>query len=432
MAELKKIIVPDIGDSDAVEVIEVLVAVGDQIDVEAPLITLESDKASMDIPSSDAGTVQEVKVEVGQQISQGDVIAIISMEASTATSAAPPPTAEPEKPQAAAAETKPVTPTKSAVAQSPRRAPTTSINEVTFSKAYASPGVRKFARELGADLGQINGSGPKGRILKEDVQNFIKQILAGGGIAGGNANVEPPPQVDFAKFGEIETQALTKINKLTGKYTHSSWFHIPHVTQFDEADITDLEAFRKSLAAEYKEEGVKITMVAFLLKAAVAALKEFPRFNASLDASGENLILKKYFHIGVAVNTPDGLVVPVIRDVDKKGIIDLAGKVIDIATRARDRKIKTKEMQGGCFTISSLGGVGGTAFTPIINQPEVAILGLSRSTLKPVYQDGEFVPRLMLPVSLSYDHRVIDGVMAAQFTTFLNQVLSDSRRMLLK
>lgn len=438
MAELKEIKVPDIGDVDAVEVIEVLVTAGDQVDIEAPLITLESDKASMDIPSPQAGSVKEVKVTVGQQVKEGDLIAVLEVSDSAGDGTektAEPPTAttasENEKTASPAPAAKPATP----VPQTPRptQAPVAPVNEATFSNAHASPGVRRFARELGADLGRINGSGPKGRILKADVQSFIKQALAGGAASGGgNAQVEPPPQVDFAAFGEIETQPLTKINKLTGKFLHSSWFYIPHVTQFDEADITDLEAFRKSLAAEYKDQGIKVTMVAFLLKAAVSALKEFPRFNSSLDASGENLVLKKYFHIGVAVNTDEGLVVPVIRDVDQKGILELAVEIIDIATRARQRKIKPTEMQGACFTISSLGGVGGTAFTPIINQPEVAILGVSRSSMKPIYQNGEFVPRLMLPLSLSYDHRVIDGVMAAQFTNYLSQVLSDSRRLLLK
>lgn len=436
MADVKEIKVPDIGDTDKVQVIEVLVAAGDRVDVESPLITLESDKASMDIPSPEAGTIVEVKVQVGDEVTQDDLIATMSVVASSEPVAKDEPVeaptaatedniAEPVAATTAVQKTTPPTPSSAPSALPP-------INEGEFGNAHASPGVRKFARELGADLSQISGSGAKGRILKEDVQSFVKQILSGGATAGGgNFFAAAPPQVDFSAFGETATQPLTKINKLTGTYLHSSWVHIPHVTQFDEADITDLEAFRKSLAAEYKDQGIKITLIAFLLKAVVAALKELPRFNSSLDAGGENLILKNYFHIGVAVDTPDGLVVPVIRDVDQKGILELAQDIVDIATRARNRKIKTDELQGGCFTISSLGGIGGTAFTPIINQPEVAILGVSRASIKPVYQDNEFAPRLMLPLSLSYDHRVIDGVMAATFTSFLGKVLADARRILL-
>ena len=438
MADVKEIKVPDIGDTDKVQVIEVLVAAGDRVDVESPLITLESDKASMDIPSPEAGTIVEVKVQVGDEVTQDDLIATMSVVASSEPAAKDDAIETP----AAATEDKtdtaePVAATTAAqktTAPAPSSAPSTlpPINEGEFGNAHASPGVRKFARELGADLSQISGSGAKGRILKEDVQSFVKQILSGGATAGGgNFFAAEPPQVDFSAFGETATQPLTKINKLTGTYLHSSWVRIPHVTQFDEADITDLEAFRKSLAAEYKDQGIKITLIAFLLKAVVAALKELPRFNSSLDAGGENLILKNYFHIGVAVDTPDGLVVPVIRDVDQKGILELAQDIVDIATRARNRKIKTDELQGGCFTISSLGGIGGTAFTPIINQPEVAILGVSRASIKPVYRDNEFAPRLMLPLSLSYDHRVIDGVMAATFTSFLGKVLADARRILL-
>jgi pyruvate dehydrogenase E2 component (dihydrolipoamide acetyltransferase) len=431
--EDKQIRVPDIGDFDAIPVIEVLVSPGDRVNPEDPLITLESDKATMEIPSPEAGVVKELLVNVGDKVSQNTPILVM-----TVTGAAPEssqPAATPDKPKAP--ESQP-TPSAGPAAGQPddgqRPAPLPPINETGFNKAHASPAVRKFARELGADIGHIQGTGPKGRIQKEDVQNYIKRILASGApaaVAAGGLQIAELPEVDFAAFGDIETQPLSKINKLTGKYTHRSWVQIPHVTQFDEADITELEAFRRQLSAEYKDKGVKITLIAFLLKAAVAALREFPRFNASLDNNGENLVLNKYFHIGVAVDTPDGLVVPVIRDVNKKGIIELAGEIVDIAKRAREKKIKPGEMQGGCFTVSSLGGIGGTAFTPIINQREVAILGVSRSSMKPVYEDGQFIPRLILPLSLSYDHRVVDGVLGAKFTNYLSQVLSDVKRLLL-
>lgn len=451
MTNVIEIKVPDIGDFDAVDVIEVLVQPGDRIEAEDSLITLESDKASMDIPSPQTGTIKEIKTKTGSKISQGDVIATMEVEETTGEKPkndtdSPEQTAEEEKTKELKTEKKPEQskrekPEKSAIGSAvssrsdsaDKPAPLPPVNENGFSKAHASPAVRKFARELGADLSRINGSGNKGRVLKEDVQNFIKQILSGGAALAGNGSIEvaQPPKIDFAEFGEIEAQPLSKINKLTGKYLHSSWVHIPHVTQFDEADITELEQFRKQLNSEYRSKGIKITIIAFLLKAIVAALKEYPRFNASLDASGENLIFKKYFHIGVAVDTPDGLVVPVVRNVNKKSLVELAEEIINIAQRAREKKLKVDEMKGGCFTISSLGGVGGTAFTPIVNQPEVAILGVSRSSMQPVYQNNDFVPHLILPLSLSYDHRVIDGVAAARFTTFLCEVLSDVRRMLL-
>ncbi|MCW8923229.1 MAG: 2-oxo acid dehydrogenase subunit E2, partial [Gammaproteobacteria bacterium] len=291
----------------------------------------------------------------------------------------------------------------------------------------------KFARELGANLGQINGSGPKNRILKEDVKAFVKQMLTSGAIGApsGGLSVEPMPEIDFSQFGDIETQPLTKINKLTGKFLHRNWVNIPHVTQFDEVDITELEAFRKELNVEHKDAGVKVTMVAFLVKAIASALKEYPRFNSSLDAAGENLILKKYINVGVAMDTPAGLVVPVIKDVGCKSLIDIAKEVIETSARARDKKLKPADMAGGCISISSLGGIGGTAFTPIVNAPEVAILGVSRAAMKPVYINSEFVPRLMMPLSLSYDHRVIDGADGARFTTFLGQILADTRRLVL-
>ena len=304
------------------------------------------------------------------------------------------------------------------------------VDETGFRQAHASPSVRKFARELGANLGQVTGSGPKDRILKDDVKAFVKKIMTSGG-PGGGLNIIPMPDVDFSKFGDIETQPLTKINKLTGQFLHRNWVTVPHVTQFDETDITELEKFRKQLNDEHQKEGVKITILSFLMKALVSALREFPRFNSSLNASGENLILKKYIHIGVAVDTPAGLVVPVVRDVDRKTLIDIAKDLAELSARAREKKLSPSNMQGGCISISSLGGIGGTLFTPIVNAPEVAVLGVSRAQMKPVYKDGEFEPRLILPLSLSYDHRVIDGADGARFTSFLSKVLSDTRRLLL-
>lgn len=301
-------------------------------------------------------------------------------------------------------------------------------------KAHASPSVRSFARELGVELAQVKGTAEKGRISKDDVQNFVKAALSqprGAAAGAGGMQVLAMPVIDFAKYGEIESQPLSRIKKISGANLHRNWVTIPHVTQFDEADISEMEAFRKQIGAEYAKQNIKITPVAFMLKAVVAALQQFPEFNASLDASGENLVLKKYFHIGVAVDTPNGLMVPVLRDVDKKGIVQLAKELGEISAKARDLKITAADMQGGCFSISSLGGIGGTAFTPIINAPEVAILGVSKASMKPVYQDGEFVPRLMLPLSLSYDHRVVDGASAARFTQFLAQVLADIRRLAL-
>lgn len=430
MAELKDILVPDIGDFSGVEVIEIIVSPGDTVGIEDPLVSLESDKAAMEIPSEFAGVIKEIKINMGDKISQGDLM--MTMEVSEATAAAAPAEkkAEPKKetPKAAApVATKPA-PQRQAMAAVP-----TAIDEASFSKAHASPAVRKFARELGANLGQINGSGLKGRIIKDDVKAFVKQVLSSGmmGTASGGLVVEPMPEIDFSKFGDIETQALTKINKLTGKFLHRNWVNIPHVTQFDEVDITDLEAFRKELNIEHKDAGIKVTMVAFLVKAIASALKEYPRFNSSLDTSGENLILKKYINVGVAMDTPVGLVVPVIRDVECKSLLEIAKEVIDTSIKARDKKLKPADMSGGCISISSLGGIGGTAFTPIVNAPEVAILGVSRAAMKPVYIDGEFVPRLMMPLSLSYDHRVIDGADGARFTTFLGQILADTRRLVL-
>ncbi|WP_455219381.1 dihydrolipoyllysine-residue acetyltransferase [Kaarinaea lacus] len=425
----KEILVPDIGDFENVEVVELLVKSGDAINVEDSLISVESDKATMEIPAPEAGVVKELKVNLGDKVSQGSLILLLEPAsndpaAAPAEEAAAPGAEEPavkaetETPQPAPAAEP--TPVKATPAPSPAPAkvsPTAKIDEVAFEKAYATPSVRKFARELGVDLGQVEGTGRKKRITREDIQNFVKRALAQG-AGGAGLGVAPMPEIDFSQWGEIESKALTKINKLTGQNLHRNWVTVPHVTQFDEADVTDLEAFRKSMVAEYKDKGIKITILVFLMKAVVSALKEFPRFNASLDTSGENLIFKKYIHIGIAVDTPDGLVVPVVRDVDHKTIVDLATELGEISAKARDKKLKPSDMQGGCFTISSLGGIGGTKFTPIVNAPEVSILGVSRAKMQPVWNGESFEPRLILPLSLSYDHRVVDGADGARFATF--------------
>jgi pyruvate dehydrogenase E2 component (dihydrolipoamide acetyltransferase) len=429
--------VPDIGDFKEVEVIEILVKPGDAVAKEQSLITLESDKATMEIPAPSDGTVKELKIKVGDKVSKGAPILILT--ASQGGSApAPRPAAAAEAPRAAESR-----PPAAASAATPRPVPR-EPQEESGSKPHASPSVRKFARELGVDLAQVRGGGPKGRILHEDVQAFVKGALAGKTVsvakAGGGAlpfNLPAWPEVDFAKFGPVEVKPLSRIQKLSGPYLHRNWISIPHVTQFDEADITDLEAFRKAQTAETEKQGFKLTMLAFMIKACVTALKQFPQFNSSLDKSGENIVLKKYFHIGVAVDTPGGLVVPVVRDADRKGVVDVAKELGEISKLARDGKLKAGDMQGGTFSISSLGGIGGTAFTPIINAPEVAILGVSRSALRPVFsgknEKGEdiFKARLMLPLSLSYDHRVIDGATAARFSTYLVSVLSDIRKSIL-
>lgn len=432
MAALTEVLVPDIGDYKDVEVIEVLVAAGDRVTAEQSLITLESDKASMEIPSPVAGIVKEVKVKIGDKLSEGSLVLMLEPSGEEAVSPAPAPAESPAPARAVPAPVPPVGPVPDArpVPLEPR--------EETISKPHASPSIRKFARELGVDLLKVKGSGPKDRILREDVQGFVKGALAAvkpaaASAAGGGLPFNLPdwPTVDFAKFGPVETRPLSRIKKLSGANLHRNWIGIPHVTQFDEADITDLEDFRKQNTAVTEKEGFKLTMLAFLVKACVAALRQHPELNSSLDRNGENLVLKKYFHIGVAVDTPDGLVVPVLRDADRKGVFDLARELAAVSKLARDRKLKPGDMQGGTFSISSLGGIGGTAFTPIINAPEVAILGVSKSALRPVFKDGQFVPRLILPLSLSYDHRVIDGAAAARFTSTLCGVLSDIRRTLL-
>jgi pyruvate dehydrogenase E2 component (dihydrolipoamide acetyltransferase) len=427
--------VPDIGDFKEVEVIEILVKPGDSVAKEQSLITLESDKATMEIPSPSAGVVKEIRIKVGDKVSKGAPILVLEYRDGNPQPqlaekrAAEKPASEAPRPAAAAPAPAAATAPKP-VAREPQ--------EETGSKPHASPSVRKFARELGVDLSRVQGSGPKGRILHSDVQAFVKGALAKAPAPalakGGGAlpfNLPPWPEVDFAKFGPVETKPLSRIQKLSGPYLHRNWISIPHVTQFDEADITDLEAFRKAQTAVTEKQGFKLTMLAFMIKACVTALRQFPIFNSSLDKSGENVIIKKYYHIGVAVDTPGGLVVPVVRDSDRKGVFDVAHELADLSKLARDGKLKPGDMQGGTFSISSLGGIGGTAFTPIINAPEVAILGVSRGTTRPVWNGKEFAPRLMLPLSLSYDHRVIDGATAARFSSFLVSVLSDIRKLIL-
>ena len=430
--------VPDIGDFDAVPVIEVMVGPGDEVQADDPLITMESDKASMDIPAPVAGKIVEVKAVVGDELSQGDLIVIL--QGTSESPPAPAPVAQaPESAlvQAEADEARaPVSQPVASGAPAPARrpSPTASLDredQVPKRKAHATPSVRRFARSLGADLDRVTGTGRKGRVLKEDVTRHIKEMMTQSASPAGGSGILQMPAIDFSKFGEIETQALSRIKKISGAHLHRAWLVIPHVTHHDEADISELEAFRKAEGEKAKQRGIRLTPLAFIMKACVAALKTHPTVNSSLDSSAENLILKHYFHIGVAVDTPDGLMVPVIRDVDKKGVEALAGELGEISVKAREKKLGPGDMQGGCFTISSLGGIGGTAFTPIVNAPEVAILGVARSSMKPVYVNGEFVPRLMLPVSLSYDHRVIDGAAAARFTRYLCDMLSDIRKLLL-
>ena len=458
MPQLMEARVPDIGSDKDVPVIELLVKPGDTVVVDQGLVTLESDKATMEVPSPLAGVVRELRVKVGDEINSGAVVAMIEVEASTDAPEASAVPAAPEAMTAPAPAARPIGPTAASPAPAaepaapapksePARAPSPPRVEDAPRPAgprelggdqlvpgvlpYASPAVRVFARELGVDLAQVTGSERGGRISREDVQRFVKGALAGGGVAttasgGGGLQLIPWPQVDFAKFGEVERVPRSRINKLSAANLARNWAMIPHVTQFDEADITEMEAFRKKLGEEHKD--TKVTPLVFLIKAVVAALKKFPAFNASLD--GDELVLKKYFHVGIAVDTPDGLVVPVIRDCDRKGLLELSQELAGISAKARDKKLAATDMQGGCFSISSLGGIGGTAFTPIINAPEVAILGVSRSAMKPVWNGSEFAPRLMLPLSLSYDHRVIDGAAAARFTSNLSQVLGDLRRLL--
>jgi pyruvate dehydrogenase E2 component (dihydrolipoamide acetyltransferase) len=468
MANPVKVVVPDIGGFKDVDVIDVLVKNGQQIEKETPLITLETEKAAMDVPAPSAGRIAEVKVNKGDKVSEGSLILLLEGEADVPGAAQKPQAAaEPARSAESVRSTEPPPETKSSGASKPARdergapeaeppakaaeaapggvyaaaptgaaaaapAPTSgggAIDEKAFSTAYASPSVRKFARELGADLGTIKGTGPKGRITHEDVKVHVKRLLTSPAPAPAAA-LPTVPQVDFAKFGAVEVKPLSRIQRISGARLQASWLNVPHVTQHEDADITDLDIARVALQGKATQEGVRLTPLAFIIKACIVALKEFPRFNASLDGKGENLVLKKYFHIGFAADTPNGLMVPVIHDADRGNLFEIARSLAALSEKARAGKLTAAEMQGGSFTISSLGGIGGTAFTPIINAPEVAILGVSKSSHKPIFDKGSFVPRLMLPLSLSYDHRVIDGAEAARFAVFLGRTLSDVKALL--
>lgn len=440
MAETIEVKVPDIGDYKDVPVVEVFVKPGDQVKAEDSLISVESDKATMEVPSPGAGTVKELRVKVGDKVSQGSAVLVLETEsvaekqppAAPASAASAPPSA---KTAAAPREASPAalaatTPKAERAAPQPQAR---AIDEQSASHAHASPSVRRTARELGVDLSRVTGSGLKSRIVKEDIDAYVKAQLArgAGSSSGSGLNILPLPPVDFSKFGETRTEPLSRIKKLTGANLHRNWVTIPHVTQNDETDITELEAFRKSRLEELKSQGVSLTLLAFLIKASVTALKKFPQFNASLSADLESLVLKQYYNVGVAVDTPNGLVVPVLRQADTKGVVELARELGEVSERMRAGKIAPTDMQGGCFSISSLGGIGGGHFTPIINAPEVAILGVGRSGMRPVWNGKEFAPRLMLPISLSYDHRVIDGALGARFITYLSSVLADIRNLVL-
>ncbi|CAL60941.1 Dihydrolipoyllysine-residue acetyltransferase component of pyruvate dehydrogenase complex (E2) (Dihydrolipoamide acetyltransferase component of pyruvate dehydrogenase complex) [Herminiimonas arsenicoxydans] len=448
--------VPDIGDFKEVEIIELLVKVGDTIKIDQSLITVESDKASMEIPSSHAGVVKEIKVKLGDKVAEGSLLLTVeesaaAAEAAPAEAPAPAPVEAPKAEPVKAAEPTPVAPAE-APAPAPAAAPAAPAAPVAAAvpataanaKAHASPSIRKFARELGVDLGSVAGSGPKGRITQQDVQTYVKTALAAGpvssapvaappGASRGGAGLDllPWPSLDFSKFGETTLQPLSRIKKISGPNLHRNWVMIPHVTQYDEADVTELEELRKSTNTALAKSGVKLTILAFVIKACVAALKKYPEFNSSLDAAGENLILKQYYNIGFAADTPQGLVVPVVKGVDQKTVTQIAQEMGELSAQARDGKLKPADMQGATFTISSLGGIGGTYFTPLINAPEVAIIGLSKTSMKPVWDGKQFVPRLIMPLSLSYDHRVIDGAQGARFVTYLSEVLTDLRKSLL-
>ena len=423
MTNLIEVRVPDIGDYKDVEVIEVAVQPGDTVAVDATLVTLETEKATMDVPSSAAGVVREIKVSRGSRVSQGDVIALLEGEVAASK---PPP--QPSSAKAAEAARPSPQPSPTVVGEgvrpAPQTLPTGAADGAGFSAAHASPSIRRFARELGVDLAKVRGTGTKGRITEQDVKAHVKRLLTEGAPAAGAA-LPRVPQVDFAAFGPVERRPLSRIQKISGPRLHASWVNVPHVTQFDEADITEMEATRARLKDEATTRGIKLTPLAFVVRACVLALQAYPQFGASLDADAGELVIKKYVHIGFAADTPNGLVVPVVRDADRKDVFELARDLASLSEKARTGKLTAAEMQGGVFTISSLGGIGGTAFTPIINAPEVAILGVSRSAHRPVYENGAFVPRLMLPLSLSYDHRVIDGAAAVRFTTFLAKALAD-------
>lgn len=443
MADLIEIKVPDIGDFDAVEIIEVLVSEGDSVDENQDIITLESDKAAMEIPSPIAGVIKEMKVSVGDKVKEGDVIA---MAEASGAAAAPAPKQEQPKAEATPATTPDVSKGKATAAsivsealskqaasepELVERTPFAPDNKSGVKHAHASPSVRQFARELGVTLSAVTGTGVKGRITKEDVQNFVKQKLSAPAQATGGSAIPPVPVVNFEKFGDVETTELSRIKKISGKHLHACWLNIPHVTQFDEADISELEQFRKENKEAAAKQGVNLTPLVFIMKAVVASLKVYPELNASLSEDKEHLIIKDYYNIGVAVDTPNGLMVPVIKDVDKKGFLELAGELGEISSRARDGALTATDLQGGTFSISSLGGIGGSFFTPIVNAPEVAILGVGRHKMQPVWNGSEFEPKLMLPLSVSYDHRVVDGALGARFITHLNHMLSDIRKVLL-
>jgi len=444
MSQVTDILIPNIGDFDAVEIIEIAVKPGDSVKPEDTLITLESDKATMDIPAPAAGTVKELMVKVGDAVSEGTLI--LKLEQDDAGSAAPAGAGKPEASAESAqagtimAESETIeqnrpSPDDTGSGHGQKPAPKTPAGAQTAgtsasARAHASPGVRKYARELGVELGLVKGSGKRGRILKEDVTAFTRTVMTGKRVFDGQMLPEIPP-MDFSKFGPVEARPLSRLKRLGGQNLHRNWVNVPHVTQHDETDITELETFRQSKKSEAKRRGVKLTLLSFLVKAVVVALRKYPEFNASLGPDGKELIYKQYFHIGVAVNTDQGLLVPVVKDANLKGMFELAAELEELAQKARTKKLRPADMEGGCFTISSLGHIGGTGFTPIINSPEVAILGVSRAATKPVYKDGKLEPRLILPYSLSYDHRVIDGVAAAQFTRSLGEILTDIRDILL-
>ena len=428
--------VPDIGGHENVDVIAVEVKVGDTVAEDDTLITLETDKATMDVPSSAAGVVKAVYVKVGDKVSQGSKIIEVESEGAAAPAAAP--AAEAASKAAAPAAAPAATPAAAPAQAAPVAAfGNTPVNETAFAKAHAGPSARKLARELGVDLVKVKGSGSKGRVTKEDIKSFVKGLMQSGNVPaatagaslGGGLDLLPWPKVDFSKFGEIEVQPLSRIKKISGQNLSRNWVMIPHVTVNEDADMTELEEFRKTINKEWEREGVKVSPLAFIIKASVVALKKFPEFNSSLD--GDNLVLKKYFNIGFAADSPNGLVVPVIKDADKKGLKEISLELAELSKKARDGKLKPQEMQGACFTISSLGGIGGTGFTPIVNAPEVAILGVCKSQIKPVWNGKEFAPRLMCPLSLSFDHRVIDGAAGMRFTVYLAQLLADFRRVIL-
>jgi pyruvate dehydrogenase E2 component (dihydrolipoamide acetyltransferase) len=442
MPKTEEVQVPDIGDFDAVEIVEVLVNSGDAVEVEDPLITLESDKATMEVPSPLAGKVVEVKVKTGDKVGEGAVILVLEVdEAAAAERKAEPAPEESIREDSSSASpddveeppaSKPVAPAPQAPAVAAPRSDLSPapVDEFPQTTTYASPAVRRYARELGVNLARVKGTGRKGRVSREDVQGFVKKTLSQP-QGRGSAGLPEMPLIDFSRFGEIEREPLTRIQMISKTTVHRSWLHVPHVTQHDEADITDMDAFRRAHAQEAKAQGFNLTPVAFLMKAAVGALQRFPRVNSSLDPDGEHVTLKKYYHLGVAVDTEQGLMVPVIRNVDQKGIMELARELAETSEQARQGKLRPDQIQGASFTITSLGGIGGTDFTPIVNAPEVAILGVSRAVMKPVWNGDDFVPRLVLPISLSYDHRVVDGALGVRFTTYLCGLLSDLRRLLL-